>query len=93
LCLLGQAHHLFPQLTGQWQLRAQLRKPREARQHREELNSVSSLLAQLAGPGVENAHFWGRKAPDIHQRWTKCEVQCEFVLDALRRVGQSVEKL
>src|SRR5437870_3970904 len=91
LRLLGQAHHLSPQLTGQRQLRAQERKPPEAKQHWEELRGVSYLLAQLACPGVERAHFWRRKAPDIHQHWTKGEVQPEFVLGALGRVWQSVE--
>ncbi len=87
--LLGQAQKLSPQLTGQRQLRAQERKPPESIQHREELRGFSYLLAQLACLGVEGAHFGSRKAPDIHQHWTKREVQPEFVLDALRRVGQS----
>src|SRR5713101_926049 len=68
LRLLGQAPKLSPQLTGQRQLRSQERKPPEATQHREELSGVSSLLAQLACPGVERSHFWSRKALGSHQR-------------------------
>src|SRR5713101_7847356 len=71
LRLLGQAQKLFPQLTGQRQLRAQERNLPEATQHREELRGFSDLLVQLACPGVERSHFWSRQAPDIHQHWTK----------------------
>src|SRR6266545_2947163 len=91
LRLLGQAPKLSPQLTGQRQLRAQERKPPEATQNRKELSGISSLLAQLSGPGVEGSYFWSRHAPDIHQHWTKREVQAEFLLGALGRVWQSSE--
>src|SRR5712692_5599080 len=91
LRLLGQAQKLSPQLTGQRQLRSQERKPPESTEHREELRGFPYLLAQLACPGVERSHFWSRHAPDIHQHWTKGEVQAEFVLGALRRVWQSSE--
>jgi hypothetical protein len=89
LSLLGQAEELLCQLVRRLIFGLDDIKLPQAPQ--EALRSLAYLAAEFERPGVGLFHFRGRIALRHHERQGQSDVQIELVLEALSRVGQSLE--
>ena len=88
---VGKPEELFPELTGRRQLGAQDTQLPQAIQGLSELRTRFDLSTQLPCPRVGVFHIQGCIAADDLERCAKGNLEREFVLVSLRRVGQQRE--
>jgi hypothetical protein len=91
--LLGQAQALLAQLARGVVLRADRAEAPQAPQHREQLRRLAERLAQLAGAGVGTSDLRGALPFGRHQRRAERDLESEFLLCPLGRIGQARQHL
>jgi hypothetical protein len=90
---LGQSEELLAQLQGRLVLSPFSIKLTESLQNREEVGGFARELTEFACASISVFHLWGSNALSSHQESTQGNLQCQFLLGALRGIRQEVEQL